>query len=224
MRRPLTSAVVLLATLASLAACSPSEYPDPEPTRSEEEVAASYGARIREQALITPEVPVPAGLAVAAPGTSVPVGEWLAVPMTGDDGATWTVALRVTPPVPGVLERDFSGFDEASRADLAGTVPMYVTVEFSRLSGDPMSSDPYDVRVLLTDGTVEPHLTVVGGLNRAMDTPFCVPALPAVNVPDEVGDVFGGCEMYAVPEGLGIAAVEWSDAPGYADAPVRWTL
>lgn len=227
MRRSTTRALAvptLLATLALLAACSPGGDPVPEQTESDAELSARYAAGLREEALITPEVPVPADLAVAAPGTSVPIGQWVAVPMTSDDGTAWTVALRAVAPVKGDLARDFTTFTESARTELAGTTPMYLTMEFSRLSGDPMTSNPDDVRVLLSDGSVELNLVVVGGMNRRDDTPYCVPTVPVANVPDQVGDVFDGCEIYAVPDGLSATAVEWTAGPGYEDAPVRWTL
>lgn len=223
-RRIRTAAAVALCALA-LAGCS-SATPDADatPTLSVEERFAASQAELRLEVLVDPAGPLPAAAPTTAPGTSLAAEQWGVFGREWpSDGSTMTVGLVPLAARTGDLEQDFAFLPDEERAKLGAVTPLYVDYQFALLDGDIMYSPVNAVQLILSDGAIA-SIPVISGISKTDSQPFCQPEPVVSDLPLEVGDVFSGCKVFLVPDGLTASAVQWGGEAAYATDGVRWPV
>jgi hypothetical protein len=217
---------VTIAVAALLAGCSPSAPPtEATPTASVEERYQAQLAEQRLEALVEPLSPLPAATPTTPAGTMLGDGEWAVVGREWpSDQTTMTVGVVPVSATPGDLDADFAYVPDDERAKLGDVTPLYVDYQYALLEGERMYPAVTAVQLVLSDGSLADIPIIVGGLGPSKTDTFCAREPAASDFPQEVGDVYQGCKIFLVPEGLDAVSVQWGGEGIYKTEGVRWPI
>ncbi|MCW2813055.1 MAG: hypothetical protein JWN84_510 [Nocardioides sp.] len=220
-RRP--HAAVLAATLVAglLVGCGGPDEPDdaagattPAPSSSSTDSptdASTTSESPSEGADPSAYLPVPAGVELTPPGTSLPLKKGAFVAWNPRQDLVGVVGLEVRRVEQTTVKKSLRGFqlDEQAKA----STPYFVTSEVGNGGDTDLGGRQLPLYVVDTEGRLVPPT----GVDQGFD-PCPGSVLPAIFAP---GDTATSCLIFLVPEGAELASVMFRPPEGVV--PITWT-